>query len=85
MPPNAILMCVTAGSVGQPSEPIRITMYVPIKAVKNMISVPRNSHIPSLAFEIGIPILRVGAAIAWFISVSFARSPSVFVRDRGLR
>jgi hypothetical protein len=36
-------------------------MYEPMKAVKNMISVPRNSHIPSFEFGIGIPILRAGA------------------------
>ncbi|GAB5440536.1 MAG: hypothetical protein Fues2KO_08850 [Fuerstiella sp.] len=33
-------------------------MYDPIKAVKNIISVPRKSHIPSFEFGIGIPIFR---------------------------
>jgi hypothetical protein len=32
-----------------------------IKAVKNIISVPRNNHIPSFEFGMGIPILRAGA------------------------
>jgi hypothetical protein len=32
-----------------------------MKAVKNMISVPRKSHIPSFELGIGSPILRGGA------------------------
>ena len=50
-------MCVTSGFDGQPSEPRRSTMYVPMNAVKNMISVPRNSHIPNFEFGMGSPIL----------------------------
>ena len=57
-----MLMCVTCTSVGQPGEPIRHTMYVPMNAVKNMISVPRNSHMPSFEFGMAIPIFRVGEA-----------------------
>jgi hypothetical protein len=39
-------------------------MYDPIKAVKNMISVPRKSHNPSLEFGIGIPIFSAeGCAV----------------------
>ena len=59
-PPAQMRMCVTSGLVGQPGEPSLKTMYVPIRAVKNMISVPRKSHIPSFPLGIGTPILRVG-------------------------
>jgi hypothetical protein len=58
-------MCVTSGFVGQPFDPNRSTMYVPMKAVKNMISVPRNSHKHSLELGIAIPILMGGAAEPW--------------------
>ena len=51
-------MWVSSELVGQPREPSRKTMYDPMKAVKNMISVPRNSHIPSFEFGMGIPIFR---------------------------
>src|SRR3954464_10508905 len=72
-------MCVTCGSVGQPSEPSRSTMYVPISAVKNMISVPRNSHIPSLELGMGRPILSGGAECegAWASACDINSSVSV--------
>ncbi len=54
-------MWVTFGSCGQSGEPSRSTMYVPMNAVKNMISVPRKSHIPSFELGMGNPILSGGA------------------------
>ena len=46
-------------------------LIVPMKAVKNMISVPRNNHIPSFPFGIGMPIFRVGAVAVCVMSISF--------------
>ena len=66
--PIPTMMWVTLVSVGQAdrpfasTEPKYSTMYVPINAVKNMISVPRNSHIPSFEFGIGSPIFTAGFA-----------------------
>ena len=54
-------MWVTFGSCGQSGEPSRSTMYVPMNAVKNMISVPRKSHIPSFELGMGNPIFKGGA------------------------
>ena len=57
-------MWVSSVSVGQPFDPSRRTIYDPMNAVKNMISVPRNSHNPSFEFGMGIPIFRaVGCAV----------------------
>src|SRR5688572_16482097 len=43
----------TSTGRGQAADPKRITMYTPIKAAKNMISVDRKSHIISLPLGSG--------------------------------
>ncbi len=40
-------------------------MYVPMNAVKNMISVPRNSHIPNLELGMGMPIFTGEGDCGW--------------------
>src|SRR5262249_29202188 len=57
--------------------PFLRTTYVPMRPVKNMISVAKKIHIANLAFGTGTPMCRTGSSYVAACAINFLNLPSL--------